>query len=385
MSVESATYVNDLNTSNPLAGDGLVGGDDHLRLIKAVMKQSFPGITASVYLDTAQTDVASASTCDIGAVASNYVRITGTTTVSAFGTAKAGTVRFIRFADVLTLTYHATQMILPGAASISTTANSTAMAISLGSGNWIVLFYTPASGAPVAIADASVTLAKLANLAQATVIGRAAAAGTGVPVALTGTQLAVIVDAFTGDSGSGGLRGEVPAPASGDTVARKFLFADGTWKQPGFGAPDVILEDQKSSGTAGGTFTSGADRTRVLNTEVRDLLSICTLSSNQFTLTAGTYYIEWGAPAWQPVGAHQSFLYDVTGTAELKRGTPGNLGNSSSLPNDFSTGQHVVTIAGSNAFEIRHRCTSTVSTNGFGFGAGFGTEIYTWVKIWKTA
>jgi hypothetical protein len=43
------------------------------------------------------------------------------------------------------------------------------------------------------IADAAVTLAKQANLAQSTIIGRAAGAGTGVPTALTGTQVADIV------------------------------------------------------------------------------------------------------------------------------------------------------------------------------------------------
>jgi hypothetical protein len=46
------------------------------------------------------------------------------------------------------------------------------------------------------IADAAVTLAKQANLAESTIIGRAAAAGTGVPTALTATQVrtAIVVD-----------------------------------------------------------------------------------------------------------------------------------------------------------------------------------------------
>lgn len=36
---------------------------------------------------------------------------------------------------------------------------------------------------------------------------------------------------FTGDSGSGGVHGLVPAPASGDAAGNKFLCADGTWAQ----------------------------------------------------------------------------------------------------------------------------------------------------------
>jgi hypothetical protein len=49
------------------------------------------------------------------------------------------------------------------------------------------------------IADGDVTLAKLANLAQATIIGRAAAAGTGVPTALTATQVKTLLAIAAGD------------------------------------------------------------------------------------------------------------------------------------------------------------------------------------------
>jgi hypothetical protein len=52
-------------------------------------------------------------------------------------------------------------------------------------------FGTVATGG---IADAAVTLAKMANLAQSTIIGRAEGAGTGVPTALTSTQVAAIID-----------------------------------------------------------------------------------------------------------------------------------------------------------------------------------------------
>ncbi len=37
------------------------------------------------------TAIASASTCDIGAAAGNFVHITGTTTITALGTVQAGT------------------------------------------------------------------------------------------------------------------------------------------------------------------------------------------------------------------------------------------------------------------------------------------------------
>lgn len=47
--------------------------------------------------------------------------------------------------------------------------------------------------ATAGITDAAVTLAKMANLAQSTIIGRAAGAGTGVPTALTATQVKTLL------------------------------------------------------------------------------------------------------------------------------------------------------------------------------------------------
>jgi hypothetical protein len=43
------------------------------------------------------------------------------------------------------------------------------------------------------------------------------------------------VSTMTGDAGSGGARGVVPAPAAGDAAAGKFLRADGTWASPPVG------------------------------------------------------------------------------------------------------------------------------------------------------
>lgn len=42
MGLEAATYVGDLNTSNPVAGDNTSQGDDHLRLLKTVLQGTFP-------------------------------------------------------------------------------------------------------------------------------------------------------------------------------------------------------------------------------------------------------------------------------------------------------------------------------------------------------
>lgn len=96
--------------------------------------------------------------------------------------------------------------------------------------NGPVAFNDPATFTDtVTVPNASFTNAKLANMATQTIKGRTTA-GSGAPEDLTATQATAILDSFVGDSGSGGTKGLVPAPASGDAVARKVLAADGTWQ-----------------------------------------------------------------------------------------------------------------------------------------------------------
>lgn len=96
-------------------------------------------------------DIASAGTTDIGASTGNYINVTGTTTITALGTIQAGTRRIINFSGILTLTYNATSLILPGASNITTSAGDVAIFISLGSGNWKCVSYqrnSSVSGSP---------------------------------------------------------------------------------------------------------------------------------------------------------------------------------------------------------------------------------------------
>lgn len=51
MALEAGTYIDDLVSSNPVgASDFVSNGDDHLRLIKAVLKNTFPNATKAFYL-----------------------------------------------------------------------------------------------------------------------------------------------------------------------------------------------------------------------------------------------------------------------------------------------------------------------------------------------
>lgn len=45
MSLETAQFIHQLNPSNPSGADRLKEGDDHIRLLKAALKNTFPGLT----------------------------------------------------------------------------------------------------------------------------------------------------------------------------------------------------------------------------------------------------------------------------------------------------------------------------------------------------
>jgi hypothetical protein len=91
-------------------------------------------------------DIASASTTNLANATGWYLDITGTTTITSFGTVADGQQYTLRFTGILTLTHNATSLILPGAANITTAAGDIAVMMSLGSGNWRCIDYQRASG-----------------------------------------------------------------------------------------------------------------------------------------------------------------------------------------------------------------------------------------------
>ena len=48
MTIESATYINGLTSTNPAAGDIVSEGDDHIRLLKSTIKATFPNVSGAV-------------------------------------------------------------------------------------------------------------------------------------------------------------------------------------------------------------------------------------------------------------------------------------------------------------------------------------------------
>lgn len=148
-----------------------------------------------------------------------------------------------------------------------------------------------------------------------------------------------------------------------------------------FGGDYIKLSDVKASSTAGGTFTSGAWRTRDLNTEDHDTGNHCSLAANQFTLPAGTYRIRAACPAYS-VDQNRAKLYNITDAIDVILGTSVH-----SFATGFDDNVSVITgeftIASSKIFELQHNCITTQAGNGFGVASGIGAELYTVIELWK--
>ena len=150
-----------------------------------------------------------------------------------------------------------------------------------------------------------------------------------------------------------------------------------------FGAQLFHIRDQKSSAD-GGTFTSGSAQTRTLNTSVTNEISGASLASNQVTLPAGTYFIDGSAPALS-VNNHQTYWYNVTDASTTLNGTVEQSTSAGAYAQTRSLIRGRFTIAAQKVFELRHWCTTTQATYGFGEGSAWGTSVYSDICIWKIA
>lgn len=127
----STTESSNKPTGGTTVGPGL---DDNLRQIQA---------TVRAWLSSKGADIASATTTDLGAVAGLAHDITGTTTITGFGTVAAGIWKILKFEGALTLTHNATSLILLGGENHTTADGDVGIYISEGSGNWRELAYFP--------------------------------------------------------------------------------------------------------------------------------------------------------------------------------------------------------------------------------------------------
>jgi hypothetical protein len=199
--------------NSPPGSESPTTADDYLRAQASFIAMLRDGVGFSE-----EADVASAATCSIGAVNSMLVRITGTTTITSFGTTYNGP-RFIRFADALTLTHNASTLILPGGANITTAAGDTCIATPI-SGGWRVSAYQKTAypgGALIGVQTftSSGTYTPTAGM-RFCVVEVQAPGGAGGGVAVAGGSN---VCAAGGGGGGGYAKGRFTAAEVGSSVA----------------------------------------------------------------------------------------------------------------------------------------------------------------------
>ena len=143
------------------------------------------------------------------------------------------------------------------------------------------------------------------------------------------------------------------------------------------------VRDEKTANTSGGTFTSGAWRTRTLNTSVTNEISGASLSSNQITLPSGTYYIFGSANVGYSVGTHSAKLRNTTDSSDTIIGSSEYIATTDGVSNkSFVIGRF--TISAQKVFELQHQCSNTVNTDGFGVNISFvANQVFADVQIWK--
>lgn len=254
--------------------------------------------------------------------------------------------------------------------------------LSLGAGSWLLIgqvlvLDTTAAGSKIT--------AKLwdgtTNLASAESESEAAGVPFPLPVKwvvtpTTTTTYKISVASTVATNGR--IKAAAPDNAAGNTAS--YLLAI---PMPPMALPYVHLQDQKAQNTDGGTFTSGAWRTRDLTTEVEDTHSLASLASNQITLAAGTYRVRIDMPGVQ-VDGFRARLQNITDSTTVPlKSTNGYSSSAATQAWSSCVIAGRFTISTTKTFEVQGWCQTTRSTYGFGLKSNIDVEVYTVAEFWK--
>ena len=153
----------------------------------------------------------------------------------------------------------------------------------------------------------------------------------------------------------------------------------------GFYNAYAYLRDEKTAGTTGGAATAASFQTRTLNTEVVDTAGFVSLSSNQFTLAAASYYIQASAPFYA-VGRVTLKIRNVTDGSDALIGGSAYCVSSTDGAIVRPQVRGIFTIVATKAFELQYQCDAVFGgdTKCLGVDGSHGvTEVYGEVEIWR--
>lgn len=363
--------------------------DDNLRMIQSVVRYTMASDT-----------IASVTTCDLGTKESQYLTVSGTTTITGLGTISAGITKYVTFSGALILTHNATSLILPGAANITTAAGDTGRFLSLGSGNWKCLSYTKASGlATVSIAQMSDGTVSLPGLPFASDLDSGIYRIGANNWALAAAGAKVLEIATTGATVTGALNNTAAVglgPSSTAIVvsaAGAVTIAPTSGQNTNFTAPSGTFR-VNGTATTGGTvwLTSGIGNGVILegspNTGAGTAGDISILGGDTGTGTPGAISLTTGAATTSGTGGGINIL--LSGAT-----TPGSMriGSTSYFYKFVGLGRHIHVIDSGNVPTIASGGGTTPSIVGtdnafrvtVGTGGTASTVTITFATAWTNA
>jgi hypothetical protein len=145
----------------------------------------------------------------------------------------------------------------------------------------------------------------------------------------------------------------------------------------------IVLEDQKTAGSSGGSSSSGAWRDRALNTEVLDSGGHCSLFSNAFTLDPGTYFFTCRTNFFgsqRPIAR----IYNTSDASVVAHSGQVSDGGTNNMVGVITGG---FTIATGKSFKLQYATNISVGTNGLGLpnqsGQSVPYEIFSQITLFK--
>lgn len=364
MGLESGNYINDLVDTNPAGTDAKSTLDNHDRLIKAAVKNCFPGHAGAICVAGTNGGAADAYTLTptraLLAYGTNMVAIftpnannTGATTLNISGL---------------------------GAKSVKSVSGAALSSNELVNG---VMYAAMYNGSEF----------RLLGVTKGYVDGLAFS--TALPAQTGNSGKVLSTDGSTASWSADLKAGTIRVVDSTDTT-KKIAFAcssvaTATTRTVTFGDRDVDLgmgflhvRDEKASGTDGGSSVAAdITQTRALNTVVTNTISGASLAGNVVTLPSGKYRFRARAPHYLGT-QHKAFLYNTADSSYTGIGSNAYSISGASVGSTDSVIEGEFTIASSKTFTIRHYTATAVASSGLGAAVTSGqVEVYSEARFWK--
>lgn len=135
----------------------------------------------------------------------------------------------------------------------------------------------------------------------------------------------------------------------------------------------AIFEDQKTDGTDGGSASGSAgfidrDLTTFVNSGEDNVITGASLSSNEFTLPAGTYLVMASSPFYLVDWCH--IRIQSTTTSKVIYGSNEFVSTNVAASGITATAMGVLTLTGSEAFNLQYEVSTNRATDGLGVNTG---------------